>query len=45
MDFFDNYYRKYLGLSLIEDSYICKVFSDDTIKYYVYFKNNKMKKI
>ena len=45
MDFFDNYYRKYLGLSLIEDSNICKVFSDDTIKYYVYFNNNKMKKI
>ena len=45
MNFFNNHYRKYLGLDLIDDSNICKVYEIEKIRYYVYFKDNKIIKI
>ena len=45
MDYFNNHYRKYLGLNLLDDSTICKEYEIDVAKYYVYFKDNKIIKI
>lgn len=45
MDFLNNQYRKYLGLSLLEDKCTCKVFENKFRKYYVFFNKNKMIKI
>lgn len=45
MEFFNNNYRKYLGLQLLKDSYICKEYEKDNTKYYVYFDKNKMVKV
>ena len=47
MIFFNNNYRKYLGLKPTKDTYICKEYKKtrDNTTYYVFFDNNKMVKI
>ena len=47
MIFFNNNYRKYLGLKPTKDTYICKEYKKtrDNTTYYVFFDSNKMVKI
>ncbi len=45
MDFFSNYYRKYLGLKLVDDSTTCYLYEKDALQLYVYSKENKIVKI
>lgn len=45
MEIINNYYRRFLGLKLLDSSNVCKTFEQRTKKYYVYFNKDKMVKI
>lgn len=45
MDYTDNYYRKYFGLKMLDNSCICKEYTKGLEKCYVFFNNNRIVKI